>query len=67
MDEIVYRSHIRVERMNHSSLRRAYLPAESEPVLFGTHGEIAKFYGRNPDEIEPHATTLDYLVASAVG
>jgi hypothetical protein len=48
-------------------LRRAYLPAEQEPVLFGVHSEVAEHYGVDMKAHEPHATTLDYLVAAAAG
>ena len=48
-------------------MRRAYLPAEPEPVLFGVHGAVAVHYGVTPDISEPHATTLDYIVAAAAG
>jgi len=66
MSNIVYRSHVIIER-HAGSLRKAYLPAESEPVAFGTHGAIAAHYGRAPGSFEPHATTLDYLVAATGG
>ncbi len=46
---------------------RAYLPAESEPVLFGVHSEIAEHYHVVPQVYEPHAATLDYLVAATAG
>jgi hypothetical protein len=46
---------------------RAYLPQEAEPVWFGVHSEIAENYGVTPDISEPHATTLDYVVAAAAG
>jgi hypothetical protein len=29
------------------------------------HGAVAEHYGTDPEETEPHATTLDYLVAAA--
>jgi hypothetical protein len=67
MSEVVYTSEIRIERVA-GSLRRAYLPAENEPVWFGVHGAIAAHYGANPSAItEPHATTIDYLIAAAAG
>ncbi|HEU4384799.1 MAG TPA: hypothetical protein VFR85_15035 [Anaeromyxobacteraceae bacterium] len=66
MSEVVYRSQVRVER-GAAGLRRATLPAEKEPVLFGTHGAVAAHYGRAPGTYEPHATTIDYLVAAAAG
>ena len=48
-------------------IRRAYLPAEEEPVLFGVHSEVAEHYGVSPDVEEPHSSTLDFLVAAAGG
>ncbi|HYM50248.1 MAG TPA: hypothetical protein VET65_06705 [Candidatus Limnocylindrales bacterium] len=66
MSEPVYVSHVRIERIK-GSLRRAFLPAEGAPVLFGVHDEVAEHYGRKPGEFEPHATTLDYVIAAAAG
>ncbi len=66
MPAIVYISEVRIERVK-GPLRRAYLPAESEPVLFGVHGAIAAQYGVTPKISDPHATTLDYLIAAAAG
>ncbi|MFN7924953.1 MAG: hypothetical protein U0Q16_32950 [Bryobacteraceae bacterium] len=66
MSEAAYRSQIRIERVK-GPLRRAWLPAESEPVLFSAHGAIAKHYGLEPGKFEEHATTIDYIVASAAG
>ena len=65
-DPVVYRSRVRIERVK-GPLRRAYLPAEPEPVRFGVHSEIAAHYGVDPEVHAPHATTLDYLVAAAAG
>ncbi len=65
-EPVVYRSRVRVEPVK-GPLRRAYLPAEQEPVLFGVHSEIAEYYGADMEANEPHATTLDYLVAAAAG
>ena len=66
MSSIVYRSDIIIER-HPESLRKAYLPAEKEAVLFGTHGAVAAHYGRKPGTYEPHATTLDYVIAATGG
>jgi hypothetical protein len=66
MSEVAYTSHIRIERVR-GPLRRAYLPAEPAPVLFGVHGAVARHYGVDPGQHEPHATTLDYVVAAAAG
>jgi hypothetical protein len=46
-------------------MRRAYLPAEQRPVILGVHGAVAEHYKVPPAVLEPHATTLDYIVAAA--
>lgn len=66
MGNVVYVSKVRVERVK-GSLRRAYLPAETEPVIFSVHDEVAEHYGAKPGAFQPHATTLDYVVAAAAG
>jgi len=66
MAEVVYRSDVRIEREK-GPLRRAYLPAEPEPVIFGVHGAVAEHYKVQPEAFPPHATTLDYIVAAAAG
>lgn len=63
---IAYRSVVRVERVK-GSLRHAFLPVEAQPVKFSTHGAVAEHYGAKEGTYEPHATTLDYLVAAAAG
>ncbi len=65
-DETVYTSRVRIERLR-GPVRRAWLPAESEPATFGVHSEIADHYGVDPAAFPPHATTLDYVVAAAGG
>jgi len=66
MSNVVYTSNIRIERVK-GPLRRAYVPAEQDPIFLGVHSEIAEHYGVDPSVHEPHATTLDYLVAAAAG
>jgi hypothetical protein len=66
MSEVVYRSEVRIERVK-GPVRKAYLPAEAEPVIFGVHGAIAQHYKVQPTVAEPRATTLDYIVAAAAG
>ena len=66
MGETIYVSEVRLERVR-GPLRLAYLPAERTPVTFGTHGPIARHYGIQGEVADPHATTIDYLVASAAG
>ena len=66
MPDVTYVSTVRVERVR-GPLRLAYVPAESEPIRFGTHGPIAEHYGIKGGVAEPHATTIDYVVAAAGG
>jgi hypothetical protein len=66
MSEVVYRSNVTVTR-HRGPLRTATLPAEDRPVAFGVHGAVAEHYGVGPGDLEPHATTLDYVVAAAAG
>src|SRR5579863_4853416 len=41
MSDVVYRSEVRIERVK-GPVRKAYLPAESEPVIFGVHSAVAE-------------------------
>src|SRR5439155_12052599 len=66
MSDVVYRSEVRIERVK-GPIRKAYLPAEKEPVIFGVHGAVAEHYKVSPAVAEPRATTLDYIVAAAGG
>lgn len=66
MGDVVYRSEATIERI-HGPLRRAQLPGETQPVMFGVHGAIAEHYGREPGTYEPHAATIDYVVAATAG
>lgn len=65
-DQVVYTSRVRVERVK-GPLRRAYLPETPEPVYFGVHSEVAEHYGVDSTVHEPHATTLDHVIAAAAG
>ncbi|MCC6366306.1 MAG: hypothetical protein IT165_22545 [Bryobacterales bacterium] len=66
MPDIAYTSKVTIERIK-GPMRRAWLPAEPDPVLFGVHGAVAEHYKVPPDLFPPHATTLDYIVAAAAG
>jgi hypothetical protein len=63
---VQYLSKVRIERVK-GPLRRAYLPEEPAPVLFGVHGAVAQHYGVSMEGREAHATTLDYVVAATAG
>jgi uncharacterized OsmC-like protein len=66
MTDPAYVSKVRIERLG-GPQRLAYLPAESEPVAFGVHSEVAEHYGVDAERFPPHAATLDYVVAAAGG
>lgn len=64
MSEVVYTSKVRIERQK-GPLRLAYLPGESQPVVFSIHGAIAEHYKVDPATLgDSHAATLDYVVAA---
>ncbi len=64
--KVAYVSKVRIERQR-GPIRLAYLPAESEPVTFGVHSEVAEHCKLSPEAYPPRATTLDYVVAAAGG
>jgi hypothetical protein len=66
MGEVVYTSEISLTRVR-GPLRLAQMPTEPEPVRFGTHGAIARHYGIQGEVPDPHATTIDYVVAATAG
>ncbi|HET9964261.1 MAG: hypothetical protein M3254_09715 [Actinomycetota bacterium] len=66
MSGVKYVSEVKVEPVE-GKIRRAYLPVQEDPVLFGVHSEVAEHYGVSPENVEPYDTTLDYVVAAAGG
>ncbi|MDR0346200.1 MAG: hypothetical protein LBI49_24395 [Nocardiopsaceae bacterium] len=66
MGDVAYQSRVHVERAA-GPIRYATVPAEPTPVTFGVHSEVAAHYGQREGQYEPHATTLDYVVAAAAG
>jgi hypothetical protein len=66
MDQPTYVSKVRIVR-ERGPIRKAYLPIEREPVMFGTHSAVREHYGTAPGQYPDHATTLDYVVAAAAG
>jgi hypothetical protein len=67
MSEVVYTSKVRLVRQK-GPLRLAYLPGESQPVVFSVHGAIAQHYRVDPATLGgSHAATLDYVVAATAG
>ena len=67
MSDVAYTSNIRIERRK-GPLRIAYLPGEAQPVIFSVHGAIAEHYKVDPASLtEPHAATIDYVIAATAG
>jgi hypothetical protein len=64
MGDVVYTSRARIERKV-GPLRIAYLPGESQPVVFSVHGAIAEHYKMDPAKLgHSHAATIDYVIAA---
>lgn len=66
MGEVAYVSEVRIEREG-GPIRRAYLPGEQEPVVYGAHGKVREHYGYPAGEFPDHATTLDHVVGATAG
>src|SRR5262245_18255048 len=63
----VYVCNVRIERKV-GPLRIAYLPGESQPVIFSVRGAVAEHYKVDPAKLkESHASTLDYVSAATAG
>ncbi|WP_303722294.1 hypothetical protein [Malonomonas rubra] len=61
MAEVVHTSHVTITR-DRGPIRIAKIEGFSEPVFYGVHGGIKKFY--NVDPVEEHAATLDHIVGA---
>ena len=67
MSEVAYVSKVRIERKV-GPIRMAYLPGESQPVVFSVHGAIAEHYKVDPAKLtDSHASTIDYVIAATAG
>jgi hypothetical protein len=66
MSDAAYVSRVTIQRVG-GPTRRAVLPAERDPILLGVHGAVAEHYGTDMATVDPHATTIDYVVAAAGG
>lgn len=61
MGEIVHTSRITIVR-EQGPTRRAVIEGFGDPVYYGVHGGIKKFYKMSP--AREHAATLDHIVAA---
>ena len=67
MSDVVYVSKVRLERKV-GPLRIARLPGEPKDVVFSVHGAIAEHYKVDPAKLtDPHAATIDYVIAATAG
>ena len=66
MSDVVYTSHVRIERVR-GPLRRVELPGSAEPIWFGVHDEVADHYGVPRGGEAERSTTIDHVVAAAAG
>jgi hypothetical protein len=67
MSDVVYVSRSRIERRL-GPLRIAYLPGESQPVIYSVHGAIAEHYKIDPTRLkESHSSTIDYVISATAG
>ncbi len=61
MPEIIHTSRITITR-ERGPVRIARIEGFKDPVYYGIHGGIQKFY--NVDPVEEHAATLDHIVGA---
>ena len=66
MADVAYRSQVRIERVK-GPLRKAYLPAEPEPVLFGVHGAVARHYKVPDGAVEAAPAPRPHVGAGGAG
>lgn len=64
MGEVVHTTKAKIFK-DKGPVRRAYIEDFPEPVRYGVHGGIKKFYGVEPEEDLP--TTLDHVIAAVAG
>ena len=64
MREIIHTSRIKIVREK-GPTRRAMIEGFNEPVYYGVHGGIKRFYKVEPEK--EHAATLDHIVAATAG
>ena len=64
MSEIMHTSRITIT-VEEGPTRKAMIEGFSEPIYYGVHGGIKKFYGLEPKE--EHAATLDHIIGAVGG
>jgi hypothetical protein len=64
MNDIIHTSRVKIVREK-DSVRRAVIVGFSEPIYYGVHGGIKKFYKIEP--LREFAATLDHIIAATAG
>ena len=64
MGKLVHTSRIIITRVK-GSVRKAFIEGVEEPVFYGVHGGIKRFYQLEPQE--EHAATLDHIIGGVGG
>lgn len=64
MAELIHVSKVRIVK-DKGPVRRAFIEQFPDPVFYGVHGGIKRFYGVEPEE--EHPTTLDHVIAAVAG
>ena len=64
MGEVVHTSRIKIVR-EEGPTRKVMIEGFSEPIYYGVHGGIKRFYQVETDK--EHAATLDHIIAATAG
>jgi hypothetical protein len=64
MGKLVHTSRITITRVE-GPVRKAFIEGFEEPVFYGVHGGIKRFYKVEPKE--EHAATLDHIIGAVGG
>jgi hypothetical protein len=64
MGDVIHTSRIRITREK-GLTRKAVIEGFSEPIYYGVHSGIKKFYGVEPEKEYP--ATLDHMIAATAG
>lgn len=64
MGQLIHTSRITITRVE-GSTRKAFIEGFQEPVFYGVHGGIKRFYKSEPKE--EHPATLDHIIGGVGG
>ena len=64
MSSVVHTSRIKIVREK-GPTRKAFVEGFGEPIYYGVHGGIKRFYGVEPEKEYP--ATLDHIIAATAG